>query len=72
MTLRREVLPSGEASINLPVNMRRLIWNAQERFQCNKSRDSPTGGSSRLLATHSQNGCHTVADIAAVDCVRRS
>ena len=44
MTLRREVLPSGEASINLPVNMRRLIWNAQERFQCNRTRDSPTGG----------------------------
>ena len=43
MTLRREVVPSGESSINLPVNLRRLIWNAQERFQCNRARDDPTG-----------------------------
>ena len=50
MTLRREVLPSGESSINLPVNLRRLIWNAQERFQCNRQREGPTGGLIMSLA----------------------
>lgn len=43
--LRREVLPSGEANINLPVNLKRLIWNAKERFQCNNNRSGPTGRS---------------------------
>lgn len=41
--LRREVLPSGEVSVNLAVNLRRLIWNAKERFQCNNKRSGPTG-----------------------------
>lgn len=41
--LRQEVLPSGEANINLPVNLKRLIWNAKERFQCNNNRIGPTG-----------------------------
>ena len=41
--LRREVLLSGEASVNLPVNLKRLIWNAQERFQCRNVRSGPTG-----------------------------
>ena len=52
MTLRREVLPSGESSINLPVNLRRLIWNAQERFQCNRSREGPTGGFASAVCAH--------------------
>jgi DNA-directed RNA polymerase II subunit RPB1 len=32
--LQKEVLKSGETQINLPVNLRRLIENAQRRFQC--------------------------------------
>ena len=28
----RKLIPSGDASIHLPVNMARIIWNAQKRF----------------------------------------
>ena len=28
-TLRFEVIRSGETGVNLPVNLKRLIWNAQ-------------------------------------------
>lgn len=31
--LRKEVIPSGEAGVNLPVNLKRLIWNAQQLFK---------------------------------------
>ena len=30
----RQILASGDASIHLPVNMSRIIWNAQKRFGC--------------------------------------
>ena len=49
--LRREVVPSGEANINLPVNLKRLIWNAKERFQCNNNRSGPTGGGLDCLSS---------------------
>ena len=32
--LRTEVLRSGEASVVLPLNLRRLVWNAQQAFGC--------------------------------------
>ena len=34
LTLRTEVLRSGDASVVLPLNVRRLIWNAQQAFGC--------------------------------------
>ena len=30
--MHRELVPSGEASIHLPVNLSRIIWNAQKKF----------------------------------------
>ena len=30
--LRREVLDSGDASVYLPVNLKRLIWKAKTKF----------------------------------------
>ena len=68
MTLRREVLPSGESSINLPVNLRRLIWNAQERFQCNRSREGPTGGFSMPPSAASRNAHWNGADCDKACC----
>ena len=36
--LRSEVLTTGESKINLPVNLKRLIWNAQIKFNCRAHR----------------------------------
>ena len=41
--LRNEVLRSGEAGVQLPVNFRRLIWNAQQIFKCRPHRSGPSG-----------------------------
>ena len=38
--LRAEIIPSGEPGINLPVPLRRLIWNAQTVFKCGPGRTS--------------------------------
>lgn len=32
--LRSEVLQSGDSGVNLPVNLDRLLWNAQTKFNC--------------------------------------
>jgi len=34
----REIIPTGDASIHLPVNMSRIIWNAQKRFSSSGQR----------------------------------
>lgn len=41
--LRSEVLPTGEAGVNLPVNLKRLIWNAQQLFKIKPNRKAPSG-----------------------------
>lgn len=41
--LRRETIPSGDASVNLPVNMKRLIWNAQQLFKIKPHKRFPSG-----------------------------
>jgi hypothetical protein len=41
-TLRTEVLPHGEAGVNLPVNIRRLILNAQTKFNIKPHRPGYT------------------------------
>ena len=41
-TLRSEVLPSGDAGVNLPVNLRRLILNAQTKFNIRPHRPGHT------------------------------
>ena len=33
-TLRTEVLRGGDAGVVLPLNLKRLIWNAQQAFRC--------------------------------------
>lgn len=53
--LRSEVLQTGEAGVNLPVNLKRLIWNAQQLFKVKPNSKSPSGvdlsaPGSRLLA----------------------
>jgi DNA-directed RNA polymerase II subunit RPB1 len=41
--LQEEVMRTGEAGCNLPVNLKRLIENAQRRFGCRTHRAEPTG-----------------------------
>jgi RNA polymerase Rpb1, domain 6 len=36
--MRREVLPLGNGGVNIPVNLRRLIWNAQNTYGCGPAR----------------------------------
>jgi hypothetical protein len=36
--LRTEVVPGGDTGVNLPVNLKRLIWNAQIKFNCGPKR----------------------------------
>lgn len=43
--LRREIRQSGETGVQLPVNFRRLIWNAQKIFKCKPHRPGPSGKS---------------------------
>lgn len=44
--LRHEIRQSGETGVQLPVNFRRLIWNAQKIFKCKPHRPGPSGTSS--------------------------
>ena len=32
--LRTEVLVTGDNGVNLPINIKRLLWNAQTKFNC--------------------------------------
>lgn len=41
--LRSEVLRNGKQNCPLPVNLRRLIWNAQKIFLCKPHRPGSTG-----------------------------
>jgi len=41
--LRHEIRQSGETGVQLPVNFRRLIWNAQKIFRCKPHRPGPSG-----------------------------
>lgn len=45
--LRSEVLPTGDNGVNLPVNLKRLIWNAQQLFKVKPNRKAPSGAPSR-------------------------
>ncbi len=49
--LRHEIRQSGETGVQLPVNFRRLIWNAQKIFKCKPHRPGPSG-SVLLFARH--------------------
>ena len=55
--LRREIIKSGEHNIQQPVNLKRLLWNAQRVF------DKEQGGKAQSSkATH---------DAASVCCILR-
>lgn len=41
--LRHEIRQSGETGVQLPVNFKRLIWNAQKIFKCKPHRPGPSG-----------------------------
>lgn len=32
--MRHEVLTNGNNTVNIPLNLRRFIWNAQNQFDC--------------------------------------
>ncbi|KAG2453789.1 hypothetical protein HYH02_001998 [Chlamydomonas schloesseri] len=41
--LREEVLTNGDEKVNIPLNLARLIWNAQTKFNCKPHRPGWTG-----------------------------
>jgi hypothetical protein len=41
--MQTEVMRSGDTGCNLPVNLRRLIENAQRKFACRPHKRGPTG-----------------------------
>jgi hypothetical protein len=41
--MRMEVLTHGNGGINIPVNLRRLIWNAQNEYNCGPNKVPPPG-----------------------------
>ena len=58
--LQTEVLRSGDTGCNLPVNLKRLIENAQRKFGCKPHRRGPTGeagGRARVLQRYKEAGC---------------
>ena len=50
--LQTEVMRSGDSSCNLPVNLRRLIENAQRKFGCKLHKRGPTGACTLRTALH--------------------
>ncbi len=63
-TLRAEVMPHGDTGVNLPVNLRRLILNAQTKFNIKPHRPGYTNLTPmdvvkkvRLLGMAFQNLC---------------
>ncbi len=36
--LREEVMTTGDEKVNIPLNLSRLIWNAQTKFACKPHR----------------------------------
>ncbi len=49
-TLRTEVMRTGDAGVQLPVNFKRLIWNAQQMFHCHPHRPGSSGQSNSTLS----------------------
>jgi DNA-directed RNA polymerase II subunit RPB1 len=41
--MRMETLTHGNGGINIPVNLRRLIWNAQTHYNCGPHKVPPPG-----------------------------
>lgn len=70
--MQGEVLRSGDAGINLPVNLRRLIENAQRKFGCKPHKRGPTGacaeeGLGGAVLARSALGC-SLFELAARRC----
>ena len=57
--LQTEVMRSGDSSCNLPVNLRRLIENAQRNFGCYLHKRGPTGACTLRTALHCTAGSST-------------
>ena len=55
--LRREIIKSGESNIQQPVNLKRLLWNAQRVFD--KEQGEGKTQSSKQLDNTSASGCYT-------------
>lgn len=40
--LRKDICPDGNDKVHLPVNLKRLIWNAQKMFKCEPHKKRPS------------------------------
>ncbi|KAK2079991.1 hypothetical protein QBZ16_002386 [Prototheca wickerhamii] len=66
-TLQREVMRSGDAACNLPVNLKRLIENAQRRFGCRPYRPGATGLSPVAVVQRVQRLTEKLRVVAGLD-----
>lgn len=55
--LRNEVLRNAKQNCPLPVNLRRLIWNAQKIFSCKPHKAGPTGETVQISVIFVQSAC---------------
>ncbi|KAL6754081.1 hypothetical protein V8C86DRAFT_2713077 [Haematococcus lacustris] len=65
--LRAEVLTTADHSVNLPVNIRRLILNAQNRFGAKPHRPGPTGLDPIYAIKQVQDLCSRLIVVAGED-----
>ena len=69
--LQTEVLRSGEVSINLPVNLKRLIENAQRRFNCKPYRKGTTGLSPLTVTSRTKELCSKIHVVTGEDALSK-
>lgn len=61
--LRREIIKSGEHNIQQPVNLKRLLWNAQRVFDKEQA-----GKAQSSKATHDDVGCMKMCPVNSNAC----
>ncbi|MEW5320361.1 MAG: hypothetical protein WDW38_011438 [Sanguina aurantia] len=65
--LRSEILTKGDGGVNLPVNLRRLVLNAQIKFGSKPHRPGPTGISPLDVIKNVQAVCDRLGVVAGED-----
>ncbi|KAG2501690.1 hypothetical protein HYH03_000192 [Edaphochlamys debaryana] len=65
--LREEVLTTGDEKVNIPLNLSRLIWNAQTKFGCKPHRPGWTGLPVKEVVTKVQDLCKRLVVVVGSD-----
>ncbi|GLI67975.1 hypothetical protein VaNZ11_012311 [Volvox africanus] len=65
--LREEVLTTGDEKVNIPLNLSRLIWNAQTKFGCKPHRPGWTGLPVKEVVVKVQDLCRRLVVVVGSD-----